>query len=207
MTAAAANAAPAHRWYEDALALAAGTLFVALGLALFTSAGLLTGGTAGLALLAHYAGGWPFGLVFFTVNLPFWWLAWRRRGARFTLKSFAAVGLLSLMTSALPGWAAIGPVHPAFAALGGGLVIGTGFLVLFRHGASLGGLNVLVLVLQDRFGWRAGWVQMAIDGAIVAAALAAAIAPARVGWSIAGAVAMNLVLAWNHRPGRYAAAF
>ncbi|HRG06539.1 MAG TPA: YitT family protein, partial [Acidovorax defluvii] len=29
--------------------------------------------------------------------------------------------------------------------------------------------------------------------------------PLRVAWSIAGAVALNLVLAMNHRPGRYMA--
>lgn len=204
MTQAPALAAPPHRWYEDALALLAGTLFVGFGLVLFQRAGLLTGGTAGIALLAHYASGWPFGALFFAINLPFYALAWRRMGAAFTVKTFAAVSLLAVLSSALPRWVGIGSVDPWFAALGGGLLMGTGFLVLFRHKASLGGLNVLVLWLQQRFGWRAGWVQMAIDGLIVAAAFAW-VEPGRVALSVLGAVAMNVVLALNHRPGRYAA--
>lgn len=204
MSAVPVPAAPPHRWYEDALALLAGTLFVAFGLALFQRAGLLTGGTAGIALLAHYASGWPFGALFFTINLPFYALAWRRMGPAFTVKTFAAVSLLALQTTALPRWASIGAVDPWFAALAGGLLMGTGFLVLFRHKASLGGLNVLVLFLQQRFGWRAGWVQMAIDGLIVATAFAW-VEPARVALSVLGAVVLNVVLALNHRPGRYAA--
>ena len=44
----------AHSVIEDILAILTGTLFVSLGIALFNQAGLLTGGTAGLAFLVHY---------------------------------------------------------------------------------------------------------------------------------------------------------
>ena len=40
-----------HRPHEDVQALVTGTLFVALGVVMFGQAGLLTGGTAGLAFL------------------------------------------------------------------------------------------------------------------------------------------------------------
>jgi hypothetical protein len=50
-----------HAWYDDALAFVTGTLFIAIGVTMFTHAGLLTGGTAGLAFLAHYATGIGFG--------------------------------------------------------------------------------------------------------------------------------------------------
>jgi uncharacterized membrane-anchored protein YitT (DUF2179 family) len=46
-------------------------------------------------------------------------------------------------------------------------------------------------------------VQMAIDGVIVLLALAV-IEPGRVAWSVLAAVVMNLFIAVNHRPGRYA---
>lgn len=82
--------------------------------------------------------------------------------------------------------------------------MGMGFLVLFRHRCSLGGVGIMALYLQDRFGWRAGKVQMAVDCCIVLAALVT-VEPLRVLWSVIGAVALNLVLAMNHRPGRYMA--
>lgn len=193
-----------HAWYDDALAFATGTLFIAFGVVMYTHAGLLTGGTAGLAFLGHYASGIGFGPLFFAINLPFYLLAWRAMGRAFTLKTFAAVSLLSLATSAVPRWAGFAVLDPWFAAIAGGLLMGAGFLVLFRHHASLGGLNILVLVLQKRFGWRAGWVQMGIDGAILLASLAW-VEPQRIALSIVGAVALNLTLALNHRPGRYVA--
>src|SRR5690606_17607849 len=55
-----------HPLWEDALALLLGTAMVALGIAFYSHAGLLTGGTVGLAFLLKYFAGWPFGLVFFT---------------------------------------------------------------------------------------------------------------------------------------------
>lgn len=198
------TAALRHAWYDDALALLTGTLFIAFGVAMFTHAGLLTGGTAGVAFLAHYASGIGFGPLFFVINLPFYLLAWRAMGRSFTLKTFAAVTLLSAMTGTIPRWAGFAVLNPWFAALAGGLLMGAGFLVLFRHHASLGGLNILVLVLQRRLGWRAGWVQMGIDGAILLASLAL-VEPQRILMSIAGALALNLTLALNHRPGRYVA--
>lgn len=193
-----------HSLFDDAQALVTGTLFVALGLMLFRQAGLVTGGTAGIALIAHYASGWRFGALFFAINLPFYWLAWRRMGRRFTVKTFAAVALLSLLSEHLPSLLAIDRVQPVFAAIAGGLLIGAGFLILFRHRASLGGLNVLVLWLQERTGWRAGYLQLALDVAILLASTPWVDAP-RLALSIVGAAAMNLALAINHRPDRYIA--
>jgi uncharacterized membrane-anchored protein YitT (DUF2179 family) len=196
--------APRHSWFDDAQGLLTGVLFMTLGLALFRHAGLVTGGTAGLAFIAHYAGALPFGLAFFLLNLPFYALAWQRMGPRFTLKTVGAVSLLALATEALPRWLALARVEPLFAALVGGLLMGAGMLILFRHHASLGGLNVLVLWLQERRGWRAGHVQLAIDSAILLAATP------WLSWqqlllSVLGAAALNFALAINHRPERYVA--
>jgi uncharacterized membrane-anchored protein YitT (DUF2179 family) len=193
-----------HTLFDDAQAIVTGTLFAALGLALFRHAGLMTGGSVGLALLAHYATGAVFGLAVFVINIPFYFLAWARMGRRFTLKTLAAVALLALLSERLPGWLQLQAVDPLFAAIGGGLLVGAGLLILFRHQASLGGFNVLVLWLQERFGWRAGIVQMLIDGAILVAA-APWLDMERLGLSIVGAAALNFALAVNHRPGRYTA--
>ena len=191
-----------HRPYEDAQALLTGTLFVAVGILLFGHTGLLTGGTAGVAFLIHYATGWNFGLVFFLVNLPFYGLAWQRMGRAFTFKTFAAVALLALIVNLLPQVIGFQTLQPAFAALLGGLLMGVGMLMLFRHRASLGGFNVLVLYLQERFGWRAGRIQMAFDCLVVLASFAV-VDWQHVALSVLGAVTLNQTLATNHRAGRY----
>lgn len=193
-----------HTATEDAVAMFTGVLLISVGVAFFTSAGLLTGGTAGLAFLLHYATGVGFGKIFFVLNLPFYWLALRKLGREFTLKTFAAVLLLSVLTELQAQLLQFSQLQPLYAAIAGGLITGTGFLVLFRHRCSLGGVGIAALYLQDRYGWRAGKVQMAVDCCIVLLALWS-VEPVRVLWSIAGAVALNLVLAMNHRPGRYMA--
>lgn len=193
-----------HSAFDDAQGLVTGVLLVALGLALMREVGLVTGGTAGIALVLHYASGWPFGALFFAVNLPFYALAWRRMGRRFTLKTFAAVTLMSALSGPLPQWLGLHAVQPLFGALAGGLLIGVGFVILFRHRASLGGLNVLVLWLQERRGWRAGHLQLAIDLLILLAA-SPWVDLTHLGLSILAAAAMNFSLAINHRPDRYVA--
>lgn len=195
---------PRHSLLEDAQALLTGTLFVALALVLFRQVGMITGGVTGMGLVIHYATGWAFGAVFFVLNLPFYALAWLRMGWRFTLKTFLAVGLLALLTELLPQWLVLDAVDPLFAALAGGLMAGAGFLILFRHESSLGGLNVLALWLQERRGWRAGKVQMGIDVAILLAATPW-VTPRLLALSVLGALALNFALAVNHKPGRYVA--
>ncbi|MBK9245021.1 MAG: YitT family protein [Burkholderiales bacterium] len=197
-----AAAATRHSGFEDAQAILTGALFIALGVAMFARAGLLTGGTAGLAFLVHYATGWRFGVVFFLINLPFYLLALREMGLAFTVKTFCAIAALSLFSELMPLVLRFDFLQPVYAGVMGGFLIGAGLLMLFRHKASLGGLNILVLVLQQRRGWRAGKVQMAIDCLIVLAALAL-VEPWLIAVSVLGAVALNLVVAVNHRPGRY----
>ncbi|PVZ16372.1 MULTISPECIES: YitT family protein [unclassified Pseudomonas] len=193
-----------HSRIEDGLALLVGTLLVAFGLLLVREGGLVTGGTAGIALFIHYAWGYGFGLVFFLINLPFYYLAVRRMGWGFTLKTFAAIGLVSLISDHSKGLIALASIEPLYAALMGNVILGVGFLVLFRHRASMGGLNILMLFLQQRFGWRAGWLQLGCDVLILCLSLSVVAWPV---WlmSIAGAGVLNSIIGMNHRAGRYQA--
>ena len=196
-----------HSLFEDILAILTGTLFVSLGVAMFNQAGLITGGTAGLSFLIHYSTGWSFGLVFFLINLPFYWLAWQRMGWRFMLKTFCSVALVSVMSSLHPKLlqlTALTSLTPFYVAVIGGLLMGVGFIVLFRHQASLGGINILVLYLQDKHGFRAGKLQMGMDIFIVMSSLFV-VSPMTLAASILGAIMLNLAIALNHKPGRYMA--
>lgn len=193
-----------HSVLDDLQALVGGTMLVSLGVTLMSSAGLVTGGVAGLCLLLHYATGIAFGKIFFVLSLPFYAFALRKLGWRFTLKTLGAVLLFSLSTELLPGALQLARVHPLYAALMGGILVGVGLLMLFRHRASLGGFNILCIYLQERFGWRAGLVQLAIDALILLASLAL-LTPSAWLLSLAGTAVLNLTLAINHRPGRYLA--
>lgn len=191
-----------HTLLEDAAALFTGCMLISVGIALCSGAQLLTGGMVGLAFVLHYATDLPLGQLFFALNLPFYWLAWKKMGRAFTLKTFAAVLLLSLLTDLQPHVMQLSNLHPLYAAIAGGLLLGVGMLVLFRHRGSLGGIGIAALYLQERYGWRAGKVQMALDCIILLLACVT-VEPSRVGWSIVAAITLNLALTMNHRPGRY----
>lgn len=191
-----------HPLYEDALALLTASGFISLGIFLFHQVGLLTGGTAGLALLLQQVTGVSFGLLFFGINLPFYALAWLRMGPRFTLNTFLSVAAVSWMTDHLNAVLLIGKVEPLYATLIGGSLIGMGLLIMFRHRSSLGGFNILALFIQDRVGIRAGKLQMGLDCAIVIASFFV-VSPWLLLLSIVAAIFCNLVLTLNHKPGRY----
>lgn len=193
-----------HSLVEDALALLVGTLLVSFGVILLRDVGALTGGTAGLAFLIHYTTGLPFGLVFFAINVPFYYLAIRRMGWSFTVKTFCAVTLVSVFSGLQPLVMHIEQLQPFYAAGFGGVLIGLGMVVLFRHRASLGGVNILALYLQDGYGIRAGKFQMVVDLGILVASLFVVSLPMMLA-SILGAFVLNLIIAMNHRPNRYLA--
>ena len=193
-----------HNYLDDLQALLTGSLVVAIGLVFIKHAGLLTGGTTGLAFLIHYSTGLNFGLVLFLVNFPFYLLSLKRMGWDFTLKTVVAVLMVSLLTESIPQVINVTEINTFFAAVGGGLLMGVGMLILFRHRASMGGFNILALYLQERFGWRAGKVQMLLDCIILTAALSI-LTPWLLIASILGAILLNFALAVNHKPGRYTA--
>jgi uncharacterized membrane-anchored protein YitT (DUF2179 family) len=195
---------PGHTLLEDAQGLAYGVTMASVAVTILTHLGLITGQTAGLAVLLSYVTGWPFGVLFFVLNLPFYWFGYRRLGAAFTAKTFTAVAALSALSTLVPGWLTFATLDPLFGALLAGLMSGAALLAIFRHGGSLGGIGILGLWLQDRTGFRAGHLQLAFDAALFSVALFI-LPPAIVALSFAGAVATNLVIAINHRREWYVA--
>lgn len=191
-----------HSFVEDAFALTLGCAMVALGLQFLTHLGLTTGQTAGLAVLVSYVSNWPFGAVFFAVNLPFYVLGYLRLGLRFTVKTAIAVAMVSAMAEVFPHLLSFDRLNPVLGALLSGTLTGFGLLAVFRHGASLGGIGVLALWLQERAGIQAGWVQLAFDAALFLAAFLV-LEPVLVLLSLMGAAIVNLVVAVNHRNDRY----
>ncbi len=191
-----------HSHLEDLFALISGSSFVALGLFLYTQQGLLTGGTAGLALLLTHVTALSFGQIFFAINLPFYWLAWNPMGWRVCFNTFVSVITVSVLVDYAHIVIALERIDSLTAAIIGGFLMGMGMLILFRHRSSLGGVGILALYLQSRCGIRAGKFQMGVDCMILMCSLFI------VSWSVLllsviGAASLNMVITLNHKPGRY----
>ena len=193
-----------HSLLDDIQGMSLGVFLAGISVHLLTTVGLMTGQTAGLAVMISYLSGYSFGLVFFLVNLPFYVLAWRRLGRVFTIKSLISVTLLSILTLIIPAGMVFSYVDPLLAAITCGALTGVALLVLFRHNGSLGGLGVVALLIQDSTGFRAGWVQLIFDACLFSLAFFL-FDPVIVAYSLIGAVVLNLIIAFNHRRDRYVA--
>ncbi|ESQ90345.1 membrane protein [Asticcacaulis sp. AC460] len=191
-----------HTVIEDIYAFAIGCSFVVLGIIFLKSAGLVTGGVAGIALLVSYVVPLPVGVLFMLINIPFFLFAWPAMGKRFMIKTvivnLAIMGLASLA----PLMFTLSNVNPLFAALFGGTIIGMGILALARHSAGAGGTGVLALYLQKTKGINAGKTQMLCDALILSASILV-LNWQQVGLSLLSAAAMSGVMLGFHRPERY----
>lgn len=202
-TVAAPPHAVPHSAVEDVLAVVTGAFLVSLGVFVLEQAGVVTGGTPGLALLVGLALPVPFAVTYLAVSVPFLVLAALRFGLAFTARTVVAVGAVAGFSLLHPYAVSVERLSPAYGTLVGSLAVGVGLLVLFRHRTSLGGFGVVALLVQERRGWSAGLVQLVVDGGLVLAA--ALVAPlGTVAVSLGGVVVLNVLLAVNHRPGRYA---
>lgn len=195
-----------HKLPDDLQALFTGSLLAAFGIVMFKAGGLLTGGTVGIALLINYATGLDLAVSLVIANTPFYVLAYWRMGREFTIKTLVCVALAAVFVHYLPQGVSFAHLSPWAAAIMGGLLTGVGILVLFRHTSSLGGLNVLVLYMQRRWGVSPGLVQLALDATILVGGCALLGDFSRLPVSMLAMAVLNLVLAFNHRPGRYFAA-
>lgn len=192
----------AHSAVDDAQGLAYGSFMAALSVVILTDLGFVTGQTSGAALLISYATGWGWGPVFFIINIPFYWVGYKRFGKAFVAKSLFAVTLTSALAAFLPNYIKFSELNPALGAVMIGAFTGSALIALFRHGASLGGIGIVGLYIQDATGFRAGWVQLIFDAFIFAIALFM-LDPQAVAWSFLGALVANLTIAINHRRDRY----
>ncbi|MCI4589074.1 YitT family protein [Sphingobium sp. BYY-5] len=196
------SSARPHSLTEDGYAIAIGCAFIAMGLMLLKQANLVTGGMAGIALLLSYLIPWSPATLFILINIPFFLFAGRAMGRAFGLKTLFANVAIMAMGLAMPLAMQVAKVSPLFAALFGGSIIGFGILAIARHGAGVGGVGVVALILQKSRGWNAGRTQMGCDIVILLGSLPL-LSLDRFALSILSAAAMNAVLVVNHRPGRY----
>ncbi|TCK05662.1 YitT family protein [Marinobacterium mangrovicola] len=188
-----------HRW----LSILEGCLLVALGIHLLEASDLLISGTAGMGLILKQVTDLSFGQLFFLLNLPFYLLAIRCLGWSFAWRTFVAVSMLAGLSELMRLWADFNMEEPILAAVLGGMLVGFGLIILFRHQASLGGVNILAIFLEKRFDIHAGKTTLACD-LLIGACGFAVYSPMQMAWSLAAFLALSSVVGRYHRPPRWA---
>ncbi|MDJ0782303.1 MAG: YitT family protein [Desulfosarcinaceae bacterium] len=152
------------------LLLTGGSLLWVLALQWFmVPNNILSGGLLGIAMICSHL--YPLmetGWLNLLLNLPLFWLGWRYVGMRFTLYSLFGILVFSLLADLVAVPVGI-ERHPLWAALGGGLLAGSGGTLLLRSAGTAGGLDIMVVYLRNRLRIRAGRLVMALNGAVLLA--------------------------------------
>lgn len=198
----AADRATPHNVLDDAYGLFIGVLFAAMGISLLAKGGLISGGIAGMALLASRITGWAPAPLVPLINVPFILFAFHAMGRGFGAKSLLVSVAIGAGVGVISASLDVASVHGGFAAIAGGTFLGMGILCLARHNASMGGTGALTLWIQRRYAFNAGISQMVFDLALFAVAAVFLPLP-KILWSVVGTVAMNAMLIAWHKPGRY----
>jgi uncharacterized membrane-anchored protein YitT (DUF2179 family) len=178
--AASPSSAPLHRGLRqyaftvpwNLFLLSAGALLVAFAIkCVAVPHGLLSGGVSGLGLLCYYLmPGLDAGVWYFLLNLPIMLIGWRFVSRRFVLYSLYGMGATSVfidqLTYTLPG------ADPWLAVLVCGMALGGGIGIALRSLGSTGGVDILAVVFQERFGIPIGRFEFLFNLLVFAAGLA-----------------------------------
>ena len=147
---------------EMLLAVVGGTLFACGVNILITPLGLYNGGFMGMAqlirtglvqglklsFLSKYD---VAGIVYYIINIPLFYWAWKEMGKMFLFKSLVTVTVQTLWMTFLPI-----PTEPIFSdyltsCIIGGLVVGTGVGTILRGRSSGGGQDIVGVICAKKF--------------------------------------------------------
>lgn len=155
---------------RDAIYIVSGCLVFIWGMsAVMIPEGLFGGGLTGVAiLLKYFFPGVDVGTAYFALNLPLLVLGLRTNSRYFI--GLTAFGM-TVFAVAADLWTppALGLNDPFLAAITAGVFCGVGSGLILRSRGSAGGLDILAIYLNRRWGLRIGQVGFACNTAIILA--------------------------------------
>ena len=191
-----------HNIWEDLFGITIGAVLLSVGINILENGEILTGGTAGLALLIAHQFSQNVAIIYPLVSAPFLLLSWFKKGKIFTIRTALTVLYVSFLVNLVPQIMHIDVKNDLLASLISNIFLTMGLLALFRHNSSVGGFGVVALIAQEQFNFKAGYAQLILDLVVMAIALLY-YSPNQVFVSLLGVIVLNLGLAVNHRADRY----
>ena len=125
-----------------------GCVLYSIGIAVFLQPNSIApGGFSGIAIIADYLTGIPAGTVMFTLNIPVFFVAYKKLGKYFVITTIYAVIFSSFLINILPQFIKI-DTEPLLAAIYGGIFLGLGLGFIFTVESSTGGTDVISRIVR-----------------------------------------------------------
>ncbi|EGJ49009.1 YitT family protein [Desulfocurvibacter africanus] len=159
-------------WW-NLLLIIVGSAVQAFGLkAIAVQHGFVASGVFGAGMLINYATGWltP-GILYFLLNLPLFVVGWLFVSRRFLLYSAFAMAVITGLYEVMPSSSGI--QDQLYAAVASGALVGMGAGLVLRSLGSNGGLDVIAVLLFQRYNIGIGKLYFAYNLILFAFALTA----------------------------------
>ena len=156
--------------FRKILGLTVGAVIYSAGLNLFLIPNhIIDGGITGISLLVQALTGIPFSLLIVILNLPFFYLGYRRLGAGLAVSSTYAIVVLSLCSS---WFEQLRPAttDPFLSTIFGGIIIGIGVGIVIKSGGSTDGTEIVAIWMDNRTSFSVGEIIMFFNFFILGAA-------------------------------------
>ncbi|MBR4255790.1 MAG: YitT family protein [Clostridia bacterium] len=155
---------------KDYILITVGSIIYAAGIALFLDPNnLAPGGVSGIAIIInHFAEPLSVGVIIVLMNIPIMILGVVKFGFRFLLSSIYSVVLSSAAMELFGRF--IGPLtdNLFLAAAAGGALQAIGIGLVFRAGATTGGIDIIVRVMRQRYRYiKTGTLFLLLDSVVI----------------------------------------
>ncbi len=146
-----------------------GNLLCALAFnAFFIPSNLLSGGVGGLAILIQYISSIPAGIMVFIINIPLFIIGFRKIDREFLFYAFISMITLSLLLTLTRDIGDIFQLNDILlSAVFGGILNGLGMGLMFRNRTCQGGLDIIAIILKNKYNLNIGTGLMAVNTVII----------------------------------------
>lgn len=139
------------RTIKHLILIAAASVIYAAGVSLFLDPNnLAPGGVTGVSVILNRLSGIETGTLYFLLNVPIVLLGIWKFGWRFIMKTAYAIFMTSAFTNLLSGYDALTD-DPLLAALAGGVLMACGVGMIFKTGATTGGMDIIIKIIRQKY--------------------------------------------------------
>jgi len=139
---------------KDIVMVIIGSLIAALGINMFLiHANLLSGGLSGITLIIQYVTGFPAAYSLLILNIPLFFLSYKKVNKKFTFLSLIGTIALSvglILTEPLKNTIQVNDI--LLLGLYGGVLNGIGVGIVFSNHGSTGGLDIVSALIKKKYG-------------------------------------------------------
>ncbi|MDF2676808.1 MAG: YitT family protein [Bacillota bacterium] len=146
-----------------------GSILIAISINTFlVPYGLLSGGISGISLLVQYISNINSGIIMFILNIPIFIIGFKFTSRDFIILSLLGMGFMSLfiyLTKNLSSYKMINDLLAS--AIYGGMLSGLGSGIVLKNRASTGGMDIVSIILNKKYGIKVPTLSFAINIVIV----------------------------------------